>query len=82
MNYAIDRAYKYVDNEGWSIDYIKEQIEKELTQEKTEWEVEIETEVVPDFEKRGRVNDGQIFHTTRRVQTLITNGYVKILKIK
>ena len=51
-------------------------------EQKNEWEVEIEMEVVPDFESRSRDNDGQISNGMKKEIIKITNGFVIITSIK
>jgi len=48
------------------------------TKEQTEWEVEIEMEVVPNYDNNG---SGDVFHKNKKLDPLITNGYIDILKI-
>lgn len=50
--------------------------------EKSEWSVEIEMDVVPDFESRSRDNDGQICNGIKKLIPSLNNGYITITKIK
>ena len=68
---SIERADKFVKS-----------ISKELSKV-TEWNVEIETDIVPDFESRSRDNDGAIFNGLRKsVPTISNDGFIKILSVK
>jgi hypothetical protein len=55
---------------------------KSKSEEKKEWSVEIEMDVVPDFESRSRYNDGQIYNGLKKLVPLLNNGYITITKIK
>lgn len=55
---------------------------KSKSEEKKEWNVEIEMDVVPDFESRSRDNDGQICNGLKKLVPLLNNGYITITKIK
>ncbi len=49
---------------------------------KTEWDVEVEMEVVPDLESRSRDNDGQICNGLKKLVPLVNEqGFVNIIKI-
>jgi len=63
---------------GKSIDiYVNNLLKKIIS-----WDVEVEKEIVPDFESSDRDNDGQILNTMRNKVLKIEKGYVNIIKIK